>query len=443
MRPKPCDLDSMIQAAQTETATPDAEARAVAALRKPLPRPSFVTVPRVAVAAVAAVAVLLLPLATPRSAGAWAQVTATMANQVRYHEKVRMVFPGGKVSESERWVDGNRYSFQMGERFGRMGSDGKKQYQYFAQGKSMLVWKASKDSAQAYLSGLGNIPSFSVDDLIKGDKVRPVGEAKEIDTSEGKRLVYSVEYLSDPKDGKVEVTSTGKFYVAPGDPRIRRWELLDKKGEPVYSGTLEYPDHIPDEVFAFKPPVGTQVFDIDAGNAQIRKTMERGFGTKSVGGQSVTLRAVISSPEGNYLTVLWTGAPPNGDLLPRVKAEGLSTKLSYGLSTMTTKVYEYVPPAKKLDYLPTHLGGMTLVSHAKVPDKVTLLVPVFAPDPKRPVHNFEGKPTGYRSRFVGTVTYRDVPVLRLGPFHMYLNALGLREPRPYEALIRDYGRKPR
>jgi hypothetical protein len=434
----------MIQAAQTETATPDAEARAVAALQKSPPLPSFITVPRVAVAALAATTLLLVPLATPRSSGAWAQVAAATAAQARYHERISIGSKGMTTQSFDRWVDGKRYAFELGfgKSFGRFVNDGKRTYRHNPGSKYATVESSPNEEFTPYLAGFGSVKSLSIDEMLQGSNVRPVGEPQEKTLPEGKRTMYRVEYLTDPKDGKVEVSSTGNFYVVPGDSRIRRWELLDTKGEIVFWGTLDYPEDIPERLFKFEVPAGVTLYDLDAGKARIRQTLAKGFGTKRVGGQSVTLRAVMVGTN-NDLTVLWTGAPPNGDLQPPIKVEGMPGLKPYGLTIMTTKVYRYVPAVEKLEYLPTSLGGMSVLSKTPMPSKVTVTIPVFAPDPKQPIYDFEGKKTGYRSRSVGSVTYRDVPVLRVGPFHSYLNALGLREPKRYEALVRDYAKKPK
>lgn len=431
----------MIQAARAETASPEAVAQAVRALRRPPIHRPFFTVPRVAIAATSLAVVMVLPLFTPRTSGAWAQVAAETAKQNRYHERTLFRMNGKAAGGVERWIDGPRFSYRsIGQPgFGTFGSDGRRYYQIFTDGKYATIESLKQVSSEPYLSGLGKVKSLSVDELIREEKVRPVGEAKEIDTPQGKRLVYSVEYLADPEKGNMTVTSTGKFYTVPGDSRIRRWELLDKSGEWVYSGDVDYPERIPDETFAFAPAPGTKVYDLDHGRAQLRKTMERGYGTKTVNGQSVTLRAVVAGTYGD-LHVLWTGTPPNGDLQPPVELD-VPVRRTYGLTIMTTKVYEYIPPVEKLDYLPTFLGGMSVQVKGPVPDKVTVTVPVFAPDPKRPVYDFEGRKKGFRSRFVGRVTYRDVPVIKPGPFYNYLDALGLREPTRYEALVRDYGKK--
>lgn len=444
MRRKPCDLDSMIRAAKTDAPTPDAEARAILALRKAPARPSFITVPRVAVAALAAAALLMVPLATPRSSGAWAQVAAATSAQARYHEQILMRREGMPMKTLDRWVDGKRYSFEIGfgTGIGRFVNDGKRTYRHLPGAKYATVESSPNGDIAPYLPGFGSVKSLSIDEMLKGDNIRPVGEPQEKTLPEGKRIMYRVEYLTDPKSGKVEVNSAGNFYVAPGDPRVRRWELLNMKGEVVFSGTLDYPKDIPERVFEFELPAGVTLYDLDAGKARIRKTLEKGFGTKQVGGQSVTLRAAIAGT-GNDLTLLWTGAPPNGDLQPPIKVEGMPGLKPYGLTIMTTKVYRYVPAVEKLDYLPTPLAGMSVQSKSPVPDKVTVTIPVFAPDPRQPIYDFEGKKTGFRSRSVGSVTYKDVPVLRGGPFYNYLDVLGLREPERYEALVRDYAKKPK
>jgi hypothetical protein len=445
MRPKPCDLESMIEAARAETATYDAVARAVGALRRPPARAGVVTVPRVAIVAASVTALMALPLFTPKSSGAWAQVAAETAKQTRYRERTYVRVSGQSVVEIERWTDGKRFLHRSKTRskFPSMGSDGKRYFQIFPASKYATIEKLPNFPTEPYLSGLGSVPSLSVDDLIRDEKVRPLGDAKEVATPEGKRLLYEVEFLADPERGDMTVTSTGKFYTMPGDSRIRRWEFFSKAGSWSYAGDLEYPEHIPDETFAFAPPPGIKVYDLDQGRALLRKTIEKGYGTKSVEGHSVTLRAVVAGTNGD-LNVLWTGAPPNGDLQPPIKLHGIPTIRTYGLSIMTTKVYEYIPPVEKLDYLPTFLGGMSVqVKKDALPDRVTLTVPVFAPDPKRPVYDFEGHKKGLRSRFVGNVIYRDVPVLKPGPFYSFLDDLGLREPTRYEALVRDYKKKPK
>ncbi|MGV3617479.1 MAG: hypothetical protein ACO1SV_19305 [Fimbriimonas sp.] len=442
MHPNPHDLNAAVRDAQTDAPSAEALARAVAVMRKPSPRPSYVTVPRIAMVAVVAGAFMLLPLVTPRSAGAWAQVAEATARQERFHERMFVETEGKRFSGMERWVDGDRHVvlFGRGKMRAQMGSDGKRSFSYFS-GSSYAVVDAPRARPQGeYISGMGEVPSFNIDEMLRDKKVRPVGEPKREKTDDGERLVYTVEYLS--ADGKEEVTSKGRFYVAEGDSRVRRWELVSNDGKVSFGGELEYPDRIPREVFAFNPPAGVRVYDLVKGKAELRKVVEKGFGTKSVGGHSVTLRAIMGGPNRD-LTILWTGAPPNGDLKHPVKVQGLPVLRTGGLSILTTKVYEYVPAAEKLDYLPTHLAGMIVASKRALPRKVTVTVPVFAPDPSRPVFDFEGRRTGYRSRYVGAVTYKDVPVLDVGRFYDYLDYLNLREPNRYEALVRDYKKKPK
>lgn len=441
MRPNPSDLDSLIQGARTDEPSSEAQARALYALRQVPNRRKIMTIPRIAVAAVALSLPFFLPLATPRSSGAWAQVAEATAKQERYHERIFFTMGGKTLRSFERWVDGKRFRFDLLHRgsTGKFIFDGNRAYHHLpGLGYATIRRRADGEDPGNYISGFGEVSSLRIDEMIRRGNVRPVGEPEETTLPEGKRTRYRVEYF-DVKSG--DVTAKGNFYVAEGDQRIRRWELVDHTGKVVYYGTIDYVNSIPDRYFAIEKTPGVKVYDLDAGAATLRKTIQKGFGTKSAGGHSVTLRALIRGTN-NELIALWTGAPPNGDLQPAIKVDKVKVERPFGLSILTTKVYQYIPAVKKLDYLPTPLAGMGVIARKGVGKRVTVTLPVFAPDRSRPMYDFEGKPKGFRSRAVGKVTYRDVPVLEVGPFYQYLGDLALREPTRYEALVRDYG-KPR
>jgi hypothetical protein len=438
MRPNPFDLDRAIEDARTDRPRPGAEERAVASLRAGRPTRRSRPLPRFVMIATASLALLVFPLVTTKSpSAAWALVASATAGQRRFHETVHYVLKGGGTTVAERWTDGRRSVWFLGgkRKRGYFGTDGVRSYRYFPGNDYAIVTNVGGRRSEGAFEALG-VDSLDVEEITRAKDVRQIGDPVRQTTPEGPRLRYRLK-----RSGRNAYYEEVRVYTALDDPRVRRWEAVNAAGDTEIYGLIDYPEQVPQEVFEGIPPKGVKVFDIDRETARLRKTVAKGLGTQTVNGHSITLRAVMVDPRNN-VSVLWTGTPPNGDLQPPVQIDGTKTRLAYGLSILTNKVYEYVPPAVVPDFLPGHLAGMSIQTTKPVPDRIDLTVPVFAPDRSRPVYDFEGRRTGYRSRFVGQAKFRNVPVLRPGPFFFYLDVLGLREPRPYEALVREYRQKP-
>jgi len=414
-----------------EQPTNEHTARATLAVLMATPRRRRAPIRTLAVALTGALATFVL-WPRPGANAAWGQVAGATDRQPLVHERTILATRGKSREIAERWIKGDRWNWVAARGMFESGFDGSRMWRTFKGGTRPygILMTLEPNMVGSMVDALGR-GTPTVEEFVRGKEYRTVGAPQPTRLPDGHRIRYRLERLSKEGSPTGEVIDV---YTLPSETLIRRWELRNGQGGVDMYGLLDYPGEISDAKFSPRFPAKLPVFDLDIVKDRIVGTLRRGLGTQTIGGHTTTLRGVYLDTN-DCLHVLWSGTPPNGDLREPVRSPDLKVQRTFGLTAMTNKRLEYVPPVPPSPILNESLGGMSLSLKAPVPSRVTLEVPVYAPDPSRPVIDFAGNSRGFRSRFVGYARFANVPILNVGPFYMHKDVLGLREPVAYERLV--------
>ncbi|AIE87433.1 hypothetical protein OP10G_4065 [Fimbriimonas ginsengisoli Gsoil 348] len=333
----------------------------------------------------------------------------------------------------ERWADGDKYAIRlavqgitvMDTRF-----DGRRVFRNMV-GERYATVATPRDGKAAMGRDLGVMwtSATSIDDFLKVDKAE-VLEKKETSLPDGKLATrYDILFGAPYKEWPAK-RSHLYVYVDSGTARIVRWEQLIRGGEVAARGVVEYPSEVSAGIFEGRASAGTRLYDIDWERQRLASMMKTGIGTLSVKGAKATVRAVLLDRR-NSLTVLWTGASPNGDLAQPLRIPGIRFESRpFGLREFTTgrglEPYSHLPSTVVAD----HLGGMSQTLKEAPREGIDIEIPVFTEDHKTPIRNKAGKTVGYRSRFVGYDTLRNVKPLQIPDLWSFADELGIRRAPP-------------
>jgi len=357
---------------------------------------------------------------------AWAQVVSQLGSAPRVHETLAVKKSDGTWSDViERWSDGGRYAMKYGgtkdfifeARF-----DGVRRYS--AQGPmgyaTIQTVLPSERKGQAQISFLGSGVQL-IEEYIKDEKGKVEGQEKITDEKLGEVVRYKIRN-SVLRGGKW-VYGHQLVYVEPETRRIRMWEVLDDNGVAQQQGFIEYPDAIDDSVFAIPAVPMQPLHDLDVERKQVADSIQKGIGVAQVGSAKTTIRAALSE-RGRYLWVFWSGAPPNGDLKYPVIVEGHPAKRAFGQPIMTSSRVNVKGTYRSL--LGGPLSGMGIELPKNLPSSFNLKVPVFVQDKSLPIRDASThKVLGYRSRFLGYDTVKDIHPISVPTFYSFSDQLGI------------------
>lgn len=395
-------FDSAVEALRTAEPRPEAVDRAVATLRRPHP-PRLVPL-AVGVAAVSAA--FLWP--RPGNGLAWAQIAAQDL-PLRFHERTVRIRAGKEVFEYENWIDrpGDAYRnrFYLPDRPLRPNEDPasvpshdhgyiESPNGWYMLNADMAVYsrKPHERSKWDPRSEKNVRDKTGLEKLMRNEAIHQLGVEEDVMTRVGKADRYRLD--SPIYDGYGSRHEKGRHpfvvYVQPGTKRILGADSVQPNGS-LWQTTIEYPDRFPAHTFAL--PRGTPVptFDLDALDRRIAERLETPLASLKAGNQTSKLRLVLQGVH-KELYVLWSGAKPNGDLAHFVRVLGMPNGTRYGLAAFTAKGDR----ERSSPY-----GGHAINLDRRVM-AVDLQVPVFAPGPGPG-----------RSRFVGDVTIRKIPVIQV------------------------------
>lgn len=400
-------LDPIVETLRAAEPRPEATERAVAALRRPHP-------PRL-VPLAAGVAILSTALLWPHgSAGmAWAQI-ADQDLPLRFHETRTVVAGGQARTTTETWVD-------------RPADASRSVYWVFrdfpAVGRSVASNPLSRrfeyvESPRGFYGNSNGFASFTRKPLAKSrfdprlalNVRRRTGLAQLLESKDvqQQRVERDVETRVGRADRYTLVRSSAgslpfEVYVQAGTKRVLGCDTPETSGD-LGQLTFEYPDRFPAGLFDI-PPKGSDAYDLDALNARVEARLAKPIAPLEVGGQRAVLR-LVAQDKMKELWVFWSGARPNGDLAHRARVLGLPNGAAHSSLPYVSKGFNgYFSP----------FGGHSITLNRRV-NVVDLSVPVFEATPGR-------------SRFVGDVTVRHVPVLQL-PFVDGLSSLQRRALSP-------------
>lgn len=356
---------------------------------------------------------------------AWAQVVSELGNAPRIHETMAFKGKDGKwINLVERWTDGKRYAMKYGgspqfifeARF-----DGERAYS--ARGplgySSIQTVPPSERAATARISFLGSGVQL-IEEYIKDEKGKVEGQEKITDEKLGEVVRYKIRN-SILRKGKW-IYGHQLVYVEPDTRRIRKWELLDAQGVPEQRGFIEYPESIDDSVFTIPSEPLQPFYDVDVQRKQVAEFIKKGIGVAQVGSAKTTIRAALTESR-HYLWVFWSGAPPNGDLKYPVMVEGYSTKRIFGQPILTSSRVNVKGTYRSL--LGGPLSGMCLQLSKDLPETINLKVPVYVQDKTKPIRDASThKVLGYRSRFVGYDTVKNIHPLAVPSPYVFGDQLG-------------------
>lgn len=375
MSPKPFSLDHALATLRGERSSPEAAARARAALQNSLPPgegwggvPPRRRLARPLAATMIATALALVVFMPRTHAGAaWAQTLAASFDAVPTHTVERDA--KGYVT-LERWVAGRKRAWVLYDKSHKPAmerrDDGQRLYSYG--GGAFYNPKNPNSRPWAFVSrSSGNDLS---EEAIQGSsevvlKQPGVEVVEHQEASGGRPETYRLRVPRPYAKQKEELVAE----LEPGGRRIVRVT------RPGFAGgeTIDYPASIPASVFAPRPqaiPV-PDVFDMKRLSAQIEAGVSRGLGKQG----PVTLRAVLLTGWGE-LWVLWTGALPDSRLSHPFSVPSVECGPAFGLKIFT-KAWRQSP---KMNGVPVatpgpRLGGMGRTPLVKLGSTVDLDVP--------------------------------------------------------------------
>jgi len=424
-------MNAGFESLRDDAIPPEATDRAMRAMNAPpkIHRVSPIALKLVGVGGTAA-ALALAFWPRPGSGIAWAQVVNEMNHAGRVHETLALRHSnGGWTSVIDRWSDGSRYCMSYGSKGQTVFEarfDGVRSYScQSALGFCVIQTIPPADRKSAGSFGFHGRGLNLIEDFIKDEKGKVEAQDKVTDEQLGEVLRYKIR--TSMLRNRKWVFAHQLIYVEPDSRRIRKWELLDEKGEAEQRGTLDYPDSIDDSQFTIPETPPFPVHDLDVERKQVEATIRKGVGVVSAGGAKATVRAVLSE-NNRYLWVFWSGTPPNGDLAQPVIVAGTASKKAYGVPILTSSRVNVKEPHPSV-LGPEPLSGMCIALGSATPDSLTLKIPLFVKDLKHPIRNASHQVLGYRSRFVGYDTIKNVQPIRVPSVYRFGDLTGLTAKR--------------
>ena len=353
---------------------------------------------------------------------AWANVVNHFQTAPVAHETVSYGQAGHDLKvQTEFWMDHDKFAkhymhriYDMWTRF-----DGTREYYCHTRAPygEIHTVTAGQRSGPYFRPTLTLMEDDSLETFLKKPSNVLVAR-EETKLSDGRAVTrYRIKILPSRK---YEEGGQMNVFVLPGRNLVVRCEYLTKDGKPSTVCDIDYPESIPDA--QFKPLTDRPVYDEDVEKEQLVAQLRKGLGTIECKGVKANIRAVVATPgKEGFMTVLWQGASPNGEMSEPIKVVGVPTRPTFGDSDLTTSrvLPKYNERVRNVPKSP--LGGAGVMFKQGLPDRVTLQIPIYTQDPSKPIKDKNGKVLGYRSKFVGYGTLRDVTPLKIMTIRYFNN----------------------
>ncbi len=431
MEQKFTNLDEAIQEMRSESVPDGARERGLAAMRMHNRKPATPVLLKVAgIGGVAAVVAIAMFPTRSGTGAAWAQTAQKFARAPRLHELMEMVGQDGVWhTVKEDWYDGSKYAEKLYLRDREMFDwrfDGVRSYHHMATSPYSTVRTIKGPNAALYYADrrepfLSN--STSLKEFIQ-DQKGIVQSQSDVTLAEGKKGTRYILKLT-PKSGYREQGLTIQADADLETSQVVVWSTFNK-GVLASRTTVEYPNALDGNLFEAPREPGVTLYDIDQDEELVRKRLVMGFGDVQVGNQVAKVRGVYLDG-GKNLIVLWTGASPNGDLKQPIRVKGVKTRHgdSYGISGFTTSRVLASQVRGRSPVLNEFMGGMAKALTGPIPDTFTIDIPVYREDRSQPIKDKVGKTLGYRSKFLGYSTLKNVRPLKISGLYDHSEILGL------------------
>lgn len=353
-------------------------------------------------------AILLWP---QERAMAWEKVVQATLAHTEYHSISYRRSADGKgwTTGMEEWVDGDKYSFQFPMPTGYRRLTPAKYRMTRRDGKRFFYYPAGWGPGPAFgvVSDEKFRPKrsaswrFSIAELLKSKWLKLDGQPERTQLNGADVLKYSGVNSGGTHEERVA------FYADPKTGILTRSESYDLSGQMTSYTVVETPASIP--ASQFEPPAGIEVVDADKERAILRSAMEHGISF----GHGNVLRAALGG-HSKYLTLAWTGTPPNSDGTPHARFVGAKI-LHFG----TSENYVLNPdgtPARFSTFEGEPVYTLSFELDKPLGTTVTLDLPVLTPDKSKPIRDRSGAIAGYRSKQVGIKRLANVRLVqtRLG-----------------------------
>lgn len=424
MNPK---IEEAIAILKGEAVDTDGEIRALQNLRAAKVQPSRPVTRRWAIAATAVAAVAVFAFYPRRNDGqAWAQAMKRSVTATKVHQWVEQ--DGKKIFEN--WLDGDKFAMTMmyGNRIDHLyRTDGKKLFYYYGgahgwtgqpdgSGKFVYTETLPKTEFRPPVAAFIGMTPIQTDFPIKESiimqfyRIKDGAKAKEPhrETLDGREVLTSTFNLPF---GTLSASSI-KVYVDPKVPAVVRVDETSQKKTTIWH--FDYPESIDPHEFDAEAMPGVPRYDCDEDRRKLTEAMKKGFGSKSLKGVNVKLLAVVREPRSNSLTILWDGlALPGEGQYPSVI--GNPTKIATTPLELSTGRYSI--PSGFQFILGGTFTGSSLILENPVGESVNVRIPVLATDRKKPLKDRAGKIVSYVGKKIGTVEFKNVPVITVGSLH--------------------------
>jgi len=353
---------------------------------------------------------------------AWASEMKHIQTAPVAHETVSYVREGQPPRvATEFWMDHDRFAkhFMIGKQGFWARFDGKREY--YSQGQTgfgQIHTVSDKQRSGPYFRPtLTMMGDESMESFLKRPYLSLIAK-EDAKLPDGRDAIrYRIKVLPNKsyrEGGQMSV------FLLPESKLIARCENLTAAGKLVGVEEIDYPQSIPDS--QFQPLKDRPVYDEDVEKEQFVAMLRKGVGTIECAGERANVRAVVATPgKPGFLTVLWQGASPNGEMSEPIKVAGISTRASFGDSELTTSrvLPKYNMMVRNKPKSP--LGGAEVMFNQTLPDRVTLKIPVYKENRADPIKDPAGKILGYRSKFVGYGTLPNVMPLKIMTIRQYGN----------------------
>lgn len=426
MNPK---IEEAITILKGEAVDTDGEIRALQNLRAAKVQPSRPVTRRWAIAATAVAAVAVFAFYPRRNDGqAWAQAMKRSVTATKVHQWVEQ--DGKKIFEN--WLDGDKFAMTMmyGNRIDHLyRTDGKKLFYYYGgahgwtgqpdgSGKFVYTETLPKTEFRPPVAAFIGMTPVQTDFPIKESiimqfyRIKDGAKAKEPrrEMLDGREVLTSTSNLPF---GTLSASSI-KIYVDPKVPEVVRVDETSQGKTTVWH--FDYPESIDPHEFDTEAMPGVPRYDCDEDRQKLTAAMKKGFGSKSLKGVNVKLLAVVRDVRSNALTILWKGltvASWKDD--QRAEVAGNPTLQDVTPGELTTMRYSMDNGIRYI--LDRTYTGSAIVLKNPIGQTVDVRIPVLAEDKKHPMVDREKKFVGYLGKKIGTVEFKNVPVITVGSLH--------------------------
>ncbi len=426
MNPKIEDAITILRGEAIET---DGEKRALQNLRMTKVQASRPVTRRWTVAATGVAIVAIVAFYPRRNDGqAWAQAMKRSVTATKVHQWVEQ--DGKKIFEN--WLDGDKFAMMMmyGNRIDHLyRTDGKKLFYYYGGahgwtgqpdggGKFVYTETLPKTEFRPPVAAFIGMTPVQTDFPIKESiimqfyRINDGAKAKEPrrETLDGREVLTSTFNLPF---GTLSSSSV-KIYVDPKVPEVVRVDETNQNKTTIWH--FDYPESINPHEFDAETMPGVPRYDNDEDRQKLTEVMKKGFGSKGLKGVNVKLLAVVREPRANSLTILWDGLVV-GSWKEDQRAEviGNPTVQDVTPGELTTMRYSMDNGIRYL--LDGTYTGSVIVLKNPVGQTVDIRIPVLANDKKHPLRDRKNQFVGYLGKKIGTVEFKNVPVITVGSLH--------------------------